>query len=265
MQCGVVAACNVERHIKNVLLQLHRSGVEACLVVINGSTDESEGIAASIGPRLFDHFRTMKCSHRLGLDVPRSIGTYEALRLWPLVSQVVLVDGDFSGAFGPRLGDFVSDATDRDLDAAWPGRVGRQPPQRLDEYLWGTTLAKVRPECAWAKPSELPLVVNTRVFRELSPTLLYHPGRWLAACAQHRELRLAALPFDSRVLGNPARSAKHLKRMQDTLTGDALEGTRLLIGQKPHRTLHGQVFDGYHSERRIDLLAGFARRIQVLV
>jgi hypothetical protein len=265
MRCAVVVASNEEFCIQNVLTQLHRAHVNTCLVVVNGSSDSTKLIADGVGPRLFDSFGTVDYGVRLGPDVPRAVGAYHALRQWRGVQQFVFMDGDLRGSFGPYLADFMAECTSQNADVCWAGRPELGHATRLDDELWHMVLSRLRPELALASPAQVPLMVHARVLRTLSPRLLYHPGLWMAACASQSDLNLRTATFDSRLLGNQAKSSRHQELMQDTLIGDALEGIRLLMQREPDRRWHGRVYNGYHSERRLDLLDEIAQSIQLFV
>ncbi|MCL6548167.1 MAG: hypothetical protein K6T30_04565, partial [Alicyclobacillus sp.] len=94
---------NVSSSIANVLAQLHRAGVSACVVVAKGCSDDTAAVAERQAGRLGLRAAVVTVSPPLGPDVPRAVGLYAALRLFRDWDSVVFVDGDWRGSFGPSL------------------------------------------------------------------------------------------------------------------------------------------------------------------
>lgn len=262
--CVVVPVRNEAASIRNVVRQLHRAGVRTCVIVVNGSTDETPHCAREVAARCFDHFRIVQVFEALGPDVPKALGTYVGLRDFPHAEWFLYVDGDWKGSFGPMLNTYLQESIESGEQVHWVGVRDAERQIRLsgsfpkeDERFWHPFLAKYFPNLQRAAISRSPLLVRRQVFHDISPYWLYHPGIWFALCARKQapKFRLRVnLTWDTKLVGNPTRSRDHAQKMSDTLLGDALEGYCLLSGRKPSRTWNGRSVDGYNSHRRIDLL-----------
>jgi hypothetical protein len=261
--CAIIPVQNEAASIGNVLRQVYRAGVRSCVVVVNGSTDETPHVAQQVGAHSFTYFRVVHVFEALGPDVPKSVGAYVALRESPCTQWFLFIDGDWKGSFGPMLGDFLTESLSSGEEIHWvqarnvelPGANGQS--LREDEEVWKSVLEKRYPELQHVAPSRVPLLVHKDVFAKISPFWLHNPGRWFAMCvlARSPDFRLrVSRTWDSKLVGNPTRGRDHAVRMAETLLGDAVEGCRLLYGRKPIRTWHGRRLDGYHSLRRVDLL-----------
>lgn len=261
--CAIIPVQNEAASIGNVLRQVHRAGIRSCIVVVNGSTDETPHVAQQVGTHSFSHFRVVHVFEALGPDVPKSVGAYVALRESHYTPWFLFIDGDWKGSFGPMLHDFMKESLASGEEVHWvqaptvefTGTDG--PSLRQDEEIWKSVLGKRYSELQYAAPSRVPLLIHRNVFAKISPFWLHNPGRWFAMCvlARSPELRLrVSRTWDSKLAGNPTRGRDHAARMAETLLGDTVEGCLLLYGRKPVRTWQGRRLDGYHSMRRVDLL-----------
>lgn len=267
--CAVIPARDVSRSIANVLRQAYRAGVTHVVVVINGCTDDTLSQTKHALLHLPMESRVLQFITALGPDVPRAIGTYEALRAFRELDWFLYVDGDWSGGFGPMLAENISQATQTGADMQFSKRNDNMtqpsdtwhttgfPPARLDYCVWDQAFLHDLASFAQIAPSETPLTVHRKVFRRLSPYWLYHPGMWFAMAVEQsrRGLTLGVSEtWMGKWTGNPSPTPQHARATADTLIGDALEGTRVLQRQKPHRIFRGVLFDGYDSMRRRDVL-----------
>jgi hypothetical protein len=256
--CAIVSASNEASTIENVLHQLYRARVDTCVLVVNGTRDQTLHIAQRCASRLQLPLHVQLFSDALGPDVAKATGTFEALRVHPTVEQLVYVDGDWKGSFGPMLRDFIDEGIETGCDCMWTRHTG---PLREDIALWQNVLQQVAPHLVDAAPAQSPLFIRRSLLQFLSPTSLHHPGLWMAEAASFLQpalhLSTSAL-WDVRFAGNPVRSALHQSLMADTLIGDALEGCRILLEQRPSREWRGRRYDGLHLRRRTDLLEAVA-------
>lgn len=252
--CAVVPAKNEEQRIGNALRQICRAGIRDAVIVMNGCRDQTYQAVNDTIKALDLQVLYVWESAPLGPDVARALGAMSALRHVPSCQGLVIVDGDLLGSFGPSLADFLAEAMQERLDVLWSTRGGRW---RLDSELWDATLARTHPSLRLTAPSECPLFVRKEVLQTISPMLLAHPGRWFARCilAGLDRVRIGLSgAWNGTCLGNPVRTALHQQRMAETLVGDALEGCSLLLHRKATRWLRGKFYDGYDSQRRIDLV-----------
>lgn len=261
---AVIPARNVEDSLPNVLHQLKRSGVMGCIVVVNGSSDRTMQHGRRYGAELGLATHLVEFDDPLGPDVPRAVGAYAAVRSGHGDVDLVFVDGDWKGAFGPALSDFLVDSTGRKADVAFVGSRAKVPEDRPDLALWRQTLQSHAPCYAFAHPSQGPVYVRSRTFQSVSRYELYHPGRWFAWCVRaaiRKQLSVhVCADWYTTIVGNPTRDAEHIRNMRATLIGDAAEGCSIVKGTVPSRRWKGRVWDGYHPIRRVDLLAAYASR-----
>ncbi|MDQ0190172.1 glycosyltransferase family 2 protein [Alicyclobacillus cycloheptanicus] len=250
--CAIIPARNEAEALPTVLRQVYRSGVRTCVVVANGCSDDTARVAKEVGTPLFTAFLLVEVADPLGPDVPRALGAYHALRRLKELSALLFVDGDWRGGFGPQLAHFLTNAASQ---RTWVQGIGGAP-VRIDQRLWYHALRKTAPQIADFQPARLPLWVDCRLFQFISPGWLHHPGRFTAYALRAIGGQGFGVDrsFDGRLVGNPARDETHAKKMAETLLGDALEGTAILLGTRPSRAWQGAIMDGYHSARRIDVL-----------
>ena len=257
---AIIQARNEEQAIGNVLRQLRRAGVQRVAVVVNGSTDRTADTARTWAERLFPAFRIEEVPLALGPDVPRAYGTLLALREAIPDEWFVYVDGDWKGSFGPMLADTAATEISLEADLWWPAAsppslYGPDVEERFDLILWQKALSLQFPTLVDATPSEGPLWVHSRVFSAVSVYSLYHPGLWFAESVRNPHLQVGLYRnWNQKIIGNPTRSALHAREMRETLIGDALEGCRVILNQKPSRSWRGRWYDGYHSRRRTEWL-----------
>lgn len=276
---AVIPAQNCEHSIGNVLRQLYKANVQRCVVVANGCTDQTVQKARDVALRLQTDIDICVFPDALGHDVPRAVGAIHALRQRHLWDGLVFVDGDWLGAFGNNLADYLQTVEQQMLDAAWPmvkqdqvvrrGSVESRS-WRPDLFIWKQALQKHAPDLAAASPSQAPLWVSRRVLAVISPLMLAQPGLWMAACVHVRQLkntnsslRLGSIDSDSRWFGNPTGSKEHQTMLIETLVGDAIEGVCRLNSQPLGRTFQGREWDGYHRNRNLKALHAFAASIRL--
>lgn len=258
--CAIIPARNVGGSIANVMNQLVRAKVTHCIPVANGCSDDTLLNARLAAEHLPLISQPVHFSAPLGPDVPRAIGAYQALRSFHDIEWFLFVDGDWSGGFGPTLEDFIAFARQQRRDVQFAPRQSDNDlfnEIRVDYQVWDAGLMSWDKATRQASASEVPLMVHRRTFRQISPYYLYHPGLWFALVleASRHGLRCGVSEtWFSRLAGNPSPSQNHAKAMRETLIGDALEGARVLLNQKPHRFWKGMLYDGYNSTRRVDVL-----------
>lgn len=277
---AVVPAMNSEASIANVLFQLWRAKVSAVTVVVNGCTDGTERAVRDAADALFDLEQhggqpmwvlVAASQSALGIDVPRAVGTYAAMRCDIAWDQLVIVDGDWKGAFGPALEVHLHKIEEDGYDVTWvrDRENARMRTSRPDLDIWNGVLRRKAPDLLGVDAARSPIVIRRSVFQNISPYYLHHPGLWLAHCILARDgaaptkgksnrLKLAGLPFDARHLGNPIRSKVHQEKIAETLVGDAIEAKELLNGGHPSREWHGKTWLGYHAERDVGKLSEFS-------
>ncbi|MCF8566289.1 hypothetical protein LLE49_16330 [Alicyclobacillus tolerans] len=275
--CAVVPAYNAANSIGNVISQLYRAGIRSYVVVANGCIDSTVFTAHTKLSALLARHRVVEFPTALGPDVPRAVGAFTALREFRDSTHLLFVDGDWQGGFGPMLSDWLEPALRGRCEVqytGWRNEIAMESrpeslkkPARLDEQIWTAALQREFPDLQWACPSAVPLLVQRQTFEKVSAFWMYQPGMWFAKtlCATRGYPKTVAVNGDWNAVltGNPSRSAQHMRKMEETLLGDALEGVRLLQGKKPSRKWRGILQDGYHSERRVDVLKAWQASLRV--
>ncbi|QSO50617.1 glycosyltransferase [Alicyclobacillus curvatus] len=273
---AVVPAHNCESSIGNVLRQLYKAKVERCVVVANGCSDETVEQTREVALSLQSDVMLCVFPDALGHDVPRSVGAIYALRHDPLWDGLIFIDGDWLGAFGNNLADYLQMVEQQHLDGAWPmakqhfGDMEYPRSSRIDLCIWREALAKHAPDLLNASPSQAPLWASRQVFTLVSPLMLARPGRWIASCIGVRKLgqtnhllRFGCIDSDSRWFGNPTGSKQHQLLLRETLVGDAVEGACLLDNQPLSRAFQGREWAGYDVHRNLKVLRDFAASIRL--
>ncbi|WP_051344159.1 hypothetical protein [Alicyclobacillus herbarius] len=264
--CAVVAARNEAGRIRHVLGQLMRAGVGACIVINNGSQDETAALAratalmwAATGRTL----RVLEVAEPLGPDVGRAYGAYVGLRDFPRAAAYVFVDGDWGGGFGPQLAAFLQAARE---SGAWVAYAdSRHRPLRTDARIYRDLAHRFAPHLQGAAVPELPLFIRREAFTRVSPWWLHQPGLFFAHCLR-QGVPMAVVPrlvFNVRIRGDKTRGAAHQARMRETLLGDAVEAARFLLARPPGRHWRGRSHVGLASTRRLDVLARLAATAEI--
>jgi hypothetical protein len=266
--CAVIPVNNEADAIGNVLRQLHRARIHHCVLVLNGCVDSTQQVAQEVSDKLNLNLKFVIFPEKLGPDVPRSVGTFIALRTFHSMKWILYVDGDWLGSFGPALEDFVQQGIVKKIGVQWVG--SRKLPESvtwlsLYRFIWYEALARDHSCCRHALPSLLPMLVNRRVFQSVSAHWLHHPGKWFAYCIQTltcSDIRIFT-DWNPVIVGNPTRTGKHQIKMALTLAGDAIEGKAILNHLKLPRKWMTTELNGYHAERRIDVLNHLRSTIQL--
>lgn len=220
---AVVGIHNEEGTAANTLRQLHRAGVDAIVAIENGSVDNSypaiQNVASQVGCEIY----LERFAKPLGHDVSRAIGTYKALRITPKDGLLVYVDADWGASFGPNLEMFIERAKQTDADVysvSWAA-VSTSWRYNPAATLWRQILAMQNVVPHDAAPFLLPMTIRTAVFRNLSPSLLAHPGLWFAAVVDAYGKWRTDDNWSLDMIGHKTRSRWHSKSMARLLEQDA--------------------------------------------
>lgn len=257
---AVIPARNVSKRIGAAIQNVRFAGAEQIIVVVNGSDDSTlEEVRA-----LRDEGLTViSFREPLGFDVPRAVGAAYAYSQG--AEHVLFYDGDLIGHHRHELQKLLEDTVRFRLDLGLTDTYGtahrldvaRNPLLRLRSSL--NRKLGLEPRIGLSSPSHGPHVVSRRLLRDIPAQYLAVPPLVLAYAKQER-LRVDALAHipHSR-LGSAHKGPAHFDLIRETIIGDLLEAHCLLEGRKRTREFRGQVFDGYHSERRFDLLEKFLK------
>ncbi|HEU4965421.1 MAG TPA: glycosyltransferase [Bacilli bacterium] len=259
---AVIPARNEAKRIATALRTVLQTGVERVVVVVNGCEDETARVVGRFGdPRVtMLHFE-----EALGPDVPRAVGA--AYAYGEGARHVLFYDGDLIGQHADALRGMVAAAKRFDLDLVLSDTYGtthelvdsRDLLIRL-RYELNDKLGLV-PRIGLANPAHGPHIVSRRLLKALPLTALAKPPLVLAHAAQ-AGLRIDALAYIPHArLGSAHKGPPHFEQIRDTIIGDLLEAHCLLQGRPRSREYRGQVFDGYQSVRRFDLLQAYVEKL----
>ncbi|MCL6593553.1 MAG: hypothetical protein K6T31_06215 [Alicyclobacillus sp.] len=231
--CAVVPVHGDTSALANVYRQLRRAGVHTCITVLNGTAPPLSAAAATeqaadLGLQCI----TLAFTTPLGPDVPRAVGAVAAMRKSPATPWLLFVDGDWQGGFGPLLSEFIAQAEpcpgvwfqavpDRLAPGTPPQRPCRQRSSGLEgqgwvrgDWRWGKRPDLQVWQYAWqhpgwpgpgrgANPAEPPWLVHRRVFVDISPLWLHHPGLWYACCVAAARRGLVSLTAAPQAVASP--------------------------------------------------------------
>ncbi|MQL53215.1 glycosyltransferase family 2 protein [Desulfofundulus thermobenzoicus] len=258
MLTAVIPVKNEAPSLKGVIKNLQAVPVDLIIPVLNGCTDGSEEIIRTLPATLED---PLVFTEPLGIDVPRALG---AARAWERGAETVLfVDGDMDGPISSALKQLVVAVKKQGVDLAL---TNCYPPEELARvsdlagYLLSVRLNLNRAlglagAIGTASPSHGPHAVSRRFLASIPWRELAVPPVALAMAAKKGlKIRVGATIPHSQ-LGSPFRDAVHARRIAETIIGDCLEALNLIRGLPRQRSLNGNVYLGYHPERRFDLLA----------
>lgn len=222
---AIIGVHDEEETVANALNQLNRSGVDAIVVIENGSADCSYVAIQTAASRLRCPLYVERFDHPLGHDVARAIGTYKALRIRQKNSLLVYVDSDWGGSFGPNLEMFIERAKRADADiysVSWRA-VSSNWKDSISGKLWMSALAQQTIVPSNAVPCLLPIAIRGKLFHALSPSLLAHPGLWFAASVRANCIWQADDEWSLDMVGHRTRSTEHARLMETLLASDAEE------------------------------------------
>lgn len=256
MLAAVVPVKNEEKRIQKTLETLLALSIPLIIPVINGSNDRSTKIiqelkSPQISPLLYQE--------TLGIDVPRAIGARKAKKKG--ASAVLFLDGDMDGEIKSNLRELimkVEEGADMALTNCYPA-VKKEDLSPLAAKLlhYRRRLNReigLEQALGSASPSHGPHAVSARFLAQVPLFELAVPPVALALAAKGSLPVCVGTTIPHKALGSPAKDAFHSEKIAATIIGDCLEAI-CVYRNKPRRRSCGAIdYDGYHSQRRLDLL-----------
>ncbi|MDD4170315.1 MAG: glycosyltransferase family A protein [Desulfotomaculaceae bacterium] len=260
MIVAVVPVRNEEKRLKKTFKTLLSTPVKLIVAVINGSTDNSLLIAQQFQPRVLPIY----FDEPLGIDVPRAIGAKIATDRG--AKAVLFIDGDMDGDIGKDLcqllNQVISCHHDISLTNCYPGLVSE------DLSLLAAHLLKERRQLnqkiglqsiGAASPCHGPHIVSRRFLDAIPLQDIAIPPVSLALAAKNRLRVNVGANVSHKDLGSPEKDQQHSQLIAETIIGDCIEALHAFRDEKRIR-LRGQYeYNGYHSQRRWDILDKFIR------
>ena len=251
----VVPARNEAGRIATVLQNLGTLPVDHIIVVANGSKDTTMREVLSLRlPKL----QILYFHDCLGIDIPRAIGAKVALSLGSDV--VAFVDGDMVGTFNENLMELVDGIVLKHLDIALTNCYP-SPPRHIERhnptFQWRLNLNKelgLEKKISLATTAHGPHAVSRRLLETVPLREIAIPPVVMALARQAKLKIDVATVIPHYRLGSSIKNHIHTTKIIDTIVGDCLEAIAAFHGQPRTRQWQSTTYNGYHSERRFDLL-----------
>ncbi|OPX85144.1 MAG: Glycosyl transferase family 2 [Pelotomaculum sp. PtaB.Bin104] len=262
MIAAVVPVRNEGQRLKKTFETLLSTPVDLIIPVINGSTDDSLLIAQQIQPRSLPVY----FHDPLGIDVPRAIGAKIA---WDRGARAVLfIDGDMDGAISKNLCELLDHVTYGHFDMSLTNCYPEKVPEGLSTLALHLLKERRRlnkkiglvQEIAVASPCHGPHAVSRRFLNVIPLKEIAIPPVSLALAAKNGLKVNIGANICHKDLGSPEKDPRHSHLIAETIIGDCIEALHVYRGEKRSRR-RGQIeHNGYHLERRWDLLNDFIRK-----
>lgn len=260
MFVAVIPVKNEAKSLSKVIDNLPVEYLHCIIPVLNGCTDNSIHVLEQLNCPLL---APLYFTEPLGIDVPRAVGAVEAAGMG--ADGILFIDGDMHGANKKILTELVLAVQEQGLDLALTNCYPTNA--KLDISPPAAGLLKVREKLnrslqiyniiGTATPSHGPHAVSGKLIQLTSPVDFAIPPMLLAKAARSRlHIGIAAEIMHTQ-LGSPLRSDDHTSKITETIIGDCLSALHANNGQIGSRCLDGQVYLGYHQERRLDLIGGW--------
>ena len=258
MIAAVIPARNEAGTLAKVITNLNLLPIDLFLLVINGTTDRTlREIIALKSPRV----QVIYFHQALGIDVPRAIGAKYALE--QNARLVLFLDGDMIGNFQQNLLDLII-AVQKGVDLALTDCYPRSHPSQLLAYKtlrFRAYLNRILDlnHLGVASPSHGPHALSRRLLEQILLSELAIPPVVLALAKKQNLVIQVSTALAHFLLASTMKGPDHAARIEATIIGDCLEAICLTQGKTRNRVWQGKGYDGYHHERRFDLLQAVAR------
>ncbi len=262
MLTAVIPARDEEKRLKKIIKTLLTIPFDLIIPVINGCTDESYNVVRQINsPQLLPLY----FKEPLGFDVPRAVGAKAALEKG--TSAVLFLDGDMDGDIADNLKELIysvdSGSVDMALTNCYPGKY------QAGLSTLASCVIKVRyrlnreigleENIGAASPSHGPHAVSRRFLMSVPLRELAIPPVSMALAVKDGLSVRIGTTVPHKALGSPERDPWHSEKIAETIIGDCLEAIHVYKGERRSRLLGLQEYDGYHSQRRWDILDDYLK------
>lgn len=259
---AVIPARNEEQRIAAAIRTVRQAGIRSVVAVVNGCTDRTLDVVRTLQ---VGDLTVLQFPEPLGVDIPRAIGAAYAYRHG--AQHVLFYDGDLVGHHLDELRRLITSSTKFGIDLALTDSYGTayDAPQLRDLLLRLRRELNhqlgLEPRLGLANPAHGPCVVSRKLLREIPLDALAKPPLILAHAAKSA-LKIDALAHIPQArLGSAHKGPTHSERIRETIIGDLLEALSITQGRPASREHRGLYYDGYHSERRFDLMRQFVQSL----
>lgn len=250
----VIPAYNEEKSILAVLSTVLSLPVRKVIPVVNGCTDRTPELIASIPDSRLD---VLFFDQPLGIDIPRAIGALYARRVES--HGILIVDGDMSGDIGTNLKDLII-ALDRGVDVALTNCY----PYITHRAQFANLVLKARARLnqtldlfhslGLATPTHGPHALSAQALCLLPPEAIAIPPLTLYYAQKSGLTIQVATSIPHQNLRSPHKDRRHARLIGETIIGDCQMAFCLAKGNPPSRLVGKHDLLGYHPKRRFDLL-----------
>jgi glycosyltransferase involved in cell wall biosynthesis len=251
----VIVPCKDESAtIKKVITEADKSCADRILVIENGSTDNSLDIINSIDSEKLD---VLSFNISMGHDVPRAAGLLYSLSEGG--TGFVFIDGDMSGVTSKDINSiihYLKKGSDLVLTDCYPDNL------KLSRLALGVlfyrkklnTILGIYDKIKYASPSHGPHGISKRFGGSIPPEFLCIPPYLLYYAVKNNYSISIGLKKAHIKLGSQERSEQHNLKISDTIIGDCVSVINLLSSGSRARVFKNISYDGFNSERRLDIL-----------
>lgn len=257
MLAAVVPIKNEEKKLKRTMETLLSIPLEMIVAVINGSNDNSYNI---VRQSLIEKILPLHFTETLGFDIPRAIGAKAALARG--ASTVLFIDGDMDGNLSENIKELVClvnrGGADMALTDCYPGENRKGLSQLANLVLKAryqlNQVMGLEHRLGAASPSHGPHAISRRLLMSVPLRELAIPPVFLALAVKGGFHVRIGTRAPHKELGSPQRNTIHSRLIAETIIGDCMEAINVYHGQERRRSCGQMEYDGYHSQRRWDLL-----------
>ncbi len=250
---AAVPAKDEEKTILHVIQSCLDAGLNRVLVVVNGSRDHTEALVReSDGTRV----SSLVFEEPLGVDVPRAIAAFEALRGG--ADSLLFCDGDLSGPISKCLSELagsmvwgydlaLTDCYPRGLPGTGLAAQVLRARRLLNEGIG-------RSDLGVASMSHGPSCVSRRFLKTVPLQALAIPPLAQALAVKKGLIVKISSSFDHRLFGAREKDITHAESIAECIMGDSVEALETFQDKSPTRIFEGAVRIGAASARRWDIL-----------
>ncbi|NLI12520.1 glycosyltransferase family 2 protein [Pelotomaculum propionicicum] len=262
MLAAVVPVLNEEKRVKKTLETLLSLPSDLIVPVINGSSDNSGSIIRQIkSPRVLP----LEFIEPLGIDIPRAVGAKVALDRG--ATAVLFVDGDMNGNIAGNLRELVAklwgNGADMALTDCYPGEYQASLSSLAFEVLNARTKLNkaigLNGSIGAASPSHGPHAVSRRLLQSVPLRELAIPPVSLGLAVKKNLKIIVGTTIPHKALGSPDKDPVHSELIAQTIIGDCAEALYAFRNEKRRRIFNDVEYNGYHPQRRWDLLEDFCQ------
>ncbi len=263
MLAAVVPVKNEEKRLKKTIETLLAIPSDLIIPVVNGSSDNSINIVQQIQS---ERISPIYFKEALGIDIPRAVGAKVALHKG--ASMVLFLDGDMDGDIVENLRELSITAkkslADMALTDCYPGEYLPGLSSLANEVL--VVRRKLNREMGLEKiigaasPSHGPHIVSRRFLQNVPLRDLAIPPVSLARALKSGLIIRVGASIPHKLLGSPEKNFMHSELIAETIIGDCLEALCAYRNKKRSRHSGLMSYEGYHPQRRWDLLYNFLKQ-----